>query len=223
MTSWSSQPLPSGSLNDASAKYERPGADSRPGGRCSKHLADVHAAADEIGPGGVDVLDHQFQTLNGARLGCRDALAEVDRALRARRRELHRPEVVAGGKVGVQPPSEALIEALCPIDIGDGQRHDLELHVDGPHFRDLRRGIGARVGAAHADLRPVGGAITRRRRAHRPEQRAPTTARASTLRSLGCGSQPRARFPGRPSADPRPRTLPWDGTHSPLSRGRKSR
>ena len=31
MTSWSSQPLPSGSLNDASAKYERPGTDSEPG------------------------------------------------------------------------------------------------------------------------------------------------------------------------------------------------
>ena len=34
MTSWSSQPLPSGSLNDAYAKYERPGV-SKPGGRAS--------------------------------------------------------------------------------------------------------------------------------------------------------------------------------------------
>ena len=31
MTSWSSQPLPSGSRNDAYAKYERP-SDSSPGG-----------------------------------------------------------------------------------------------------------------------------------------------------------------------------------------------
>ena len=35
MTSWSSQPLPSGSLNDAYVKYERPCIDSKPGGRLS--------------------------------------------------------------------------------------------------------------------------------------------------------------------------------------------
>ena len=45
-------------------------------------------------------------------------------------RELDRADVVAEVEVGVQPPSEALVEALCPIDVGDGQRHDLELHVD---------------------------------------------------------------------------------------------
>src|SRR3954447_4707540 len=32
VTSWSSQPLPSGSLNDAYAKYERPGESGNPGG-----------------------------------------------------------------------------------------------------------------------------------------------------------------------------------------------
>ena len=32
---WSSQPLPSGSLNDAYVKYERPSIDSKPGGRLS--------------------------------------------------------------------------------------------------------------------------------------------------------------------------------------------
>jgi hypothetical protein len=76
--SWSNQPLPSGSLNSANAKYERPSCASRPG----------------VG-----------------------------------RRELQRPKAIAAGQVGVQPPSEALIEALCPIDIGDGQRHNLEFHV----------------------------------------------------------------------------------------------
>ena len=38
------------------------------------------------------------------------------------RRELHRPEVVADDQVDVEPPSEALIEALRSIDIGHGQR-----------------------------------------------------------------------------------------------------
>ena len=156
MTTWSSQPLPSGSLNDAYAKYERPSIDSKPG-PALVHLADVDVAADEIVvPRGVDVLDREHQPVSGARLGRREALAEVDRALRVGRRELHPPDVVAGAKVGVQPPSEALIEALCLIDIRDGHRHHLELHVDGAHFRDLRRGIGPRATAAHVDLRRSG-------------------------------------------------------------------
>ena len=124
MISWSSQPLPSGSLNDAYVKYERPS--TRSPGAAFVHLADVDAAADEIVPGGVDVFDREYQPVSGPGLSRREALAEVDRALRVGRRELHPPEVVAGGKVGVQPPSEALVEALRPIDIGDGQRHDLE-------------------------------------------------------------------------------------------------
>jgi hypothetical protein len=51
-----------------------------------------------------------------------------------RRRQLNRPEGVANDDVRVQTPSEALVEALGLIDIGDGHRHDLELHVDRPHF-----------------------------------------------------------------------------------------
>src|SRR5829696_9651999 len=120
------------------------------------HLADVDAAADEIGPSGVDVLDREHQPVSGPRLSRREALAEVDRALRVGRRELHPPDVVAGGEVGVQPPPEALIEALCPIDVGDGQRDHLELHVDGPDLRDFRRGLGAPPSAAHVYLHRSG-------------------------------------------------------------------
>ena len=134
MISWSTQPLPSGSLNDARAKYERPRRVEARGPRLL-HLADVDAAADEIVPGGVDVLDHEDQPLSGSGLSRRAALAELDRALRVGRRDLHRPDVVADDQVDVQPPSEALIEALCPIDIGDGQRHDLERHVDRAQLR----------------------------------------------------------------------------------------
>src|SRR6266480_2378595 len=93
------------------------------------HLADLDAAADEIVPGGVDVLDDQDQAISGSRLSRGAGLAELDRALRVGRRELNRPDVVADDQVDVEPPSEALIEALCPIDIGDRQRHDLEFHV----------------------------------------------------------------------------------------------
>src|SRR5689334_13086258 len=30
------------------------------------HLADVHTPAGELGPGGLDIRDHQVQALNGA-------------------------------------------------------------------------------------------------------------------------------------------------------------
>src|SRR4051794_12179292 len=85
-------------------------------------LADVDAAADEIVPGGVDVLNGENQPVKGTRLSPqRDALAEVDRAVRVGRRHLYRTELVAGSQVGVQSPTEALIEALGPFDVGDGQ------------------------------------------------------------------------------------------------------
>src|SRR5213078_5098360 len=93
------------------------------------NLADLDAAVDELGPDGVDVLDDEDQPRHGPWLSRRAALAELDRALRVRRRELDGPDVVADDQVDVEPPSEALVEALRPIDIGDGQRHDLEFHV----------------------------------------------------------------------------------------------
>src|ERR1700754_1690189 len=57
------------------------------------HLADVDAAADEIVPGGVDVLDREDHGLSGPRLRRRAAHAELDRARRVGRCELHRPHV----------------------------------------------------------------------------------------------------------------------------------
>jgi hypothetical protein len=85
VTSWSSQPLPSGSLNDAYAKYERPGKSGNPGGlRLLLHLADVDAAADQIVPGGIDVLDRQVQPVKGPGLHRREALPKMDRALAPR-------------------------------------------------------------------------------------------------------------------------------------------
>src|SRR5215207_7826588 len=94
-------------------------------------LADVDAAADEIRPGGVDVLDRQVQLLEGPGLHRRDALPEVDRSLRSRRRHLHLPEV-AEVDIDVQPPPQALIEAKRPIDIGYWHRHHLSPAVATP-------------------------------------------------------------------------------------------
>src|SRR5688572_9516930 len=44
-------------------------------------LADVHSAADQILPGGVDVLDGEEEPVKGPRLHRREALADLDRAL----------------------------------------------------------------------------------------------------------------------------------------------
>src|SRR4051794_9502496 len=57
-------------------------------------LADVDAAADQVFPGGVDVLDAEEQPVKGPRLHCRQALAEMDRALRVGWRHLDVPNVV---------------------------------------------------------------------------------------------------------------------------------
>ena len=56
--------------------------------------------------------------------------AELDRAAGTGRVELDDPEVAAA-EVGVEPPAEALVELLRPVDIRDGDDDGLELHVDG--------------------------------------------------------------------------------------------
>lgn len=73
--------------------------------------------------------------------------------LSVRRRQLNRPDVVAECKVAIQPPSQALIEALGPIHIGDGQRHDLELHL---HAQSGLRGRGVEVSEVFCGASPSG-------------------------------------------------------------------
>src|SRR5687767_708509 len=96
-----------------------------------EEVTDLYAAADEVIPRRLDVRDDQLQALGGAGLGLGQAASERDGALRVGGRQLHHAATFAEVEVGVHAPSKALVEALCPIDIGDGQSHDLELHVDG--------------------------------------------------------------------------------------------
>jgi hypothetical protein len=60
VTSWSSQPLPSGSLNDAYAKYER-SFESKPGGRASYTSPTSTPRLMRSARAGVDVFDGQDQ------------------------------------------------------------------------------------------------------------------------------------------------------------------
>src|SRR5215208_3605582 len=80
-----------------------------PGGSVHRHLADVDAAADEIVPDSLDVADDEDHARGGSRLRRGATLAELDRARRVGRRELHRPDVVADDQVDVEAPPEALV------------------------------------------------------------------------------------------------------------------
>src|SRR3954447_8648233 len=125
------------------------------------HIADVHAPADEVVPGRVDVRDDEDHPGSRSRLSRGAALPDLDRASRVGRRELHRADVVADDQVDVQPPSEALVEALRPIDLGDGQRHYFEIHVHALSARRPARRFTAYVGAAHLNLHVGGCALSR--------------------------------------------------------------
>ena len=45
---------------------------------------------------------------------------------------------LSNGEVGVEPPAEAAVELLRPVDVRDRDDDDLELHVHAP-VRGLRR------------------------------------------------------------------------------------
>ena len=70
--------------------------------------------------------------------------AEDDRAAGAGRRELDHAEVVAPGEVGVEPPTQAAIEALGAIGVRNRDDDDLKPHVDSPRSRGLELIFAAR-------------------------------------------------------------------------------
>ena len=118
--SCSSQPLPSGIAERgeravAAVIGRRPGdaavgrraGTERPARPRGTPRSTSTPRADERGARRLDVGDDQVQPLRRAGRGRRHARAELDRAARARRRELDDAEVVAGGDVGVEPPPEA--------------------------------------------------------------------------------------------------------------------
>src|SRR5688572_29994332 len=72
-------------------------------------FAHVDTRRDERGARGFDVGDDQKVTLNRARQGGGEPLAEQDGTGRPGRRQLQRSPVTAA-EVGVQAPSQALVE-----------------------------------------------------------------------------------------------------------------
>ncbi len=84
-----------------------------------------------------------------------------------KRRHLHQPDVVADDQVDVQPPSQALIEALCPIDIGNGGRGQSRwTSTDDHHVPDACTGPRRRLGRGGPD-RAHPAAVVRGRKVRR--------------------------------------------------------
>src|SRR6267378_2982733 len=108
-----------------------------------EHLADPGTTGDELVACSLDLGDDQVEALGRARRGRRDVRAELDRAPRAGRRELDDPEAIIESEIGVQPPPQALVEALGAIDVGHRNDDDLELQI-AAHRRGHHglRGLG---------------------------------------------------------------------------------
>ncbi len=113
-----------------------------------EHLADLDAVRHEIVARGLDVGDDQVQALGRAGFGRRHVRAELNGAPRAGRCELDDPEAVLEGEVGVEPPPEARVELLRPVDVRDGDDDDFELHVESPDVRVAGR-VTRDFGGAH--------------------------------------------------------------------------
>ena len=100
-------------------------------------LADLDAAAQQIGTRGLDVRDDEVHVLGRSGRGGRHLRPELDRAGRPGRRELDDPEAVVEREVGIEPPAEPRVELLRALDVGDRDDNDLELQVTGRHIHIL--------------------------------------------------------------------------------------
>src|SRR5207245_7003840 len=80
--------------------------------------AGVHAPLDQLGPGGLDVADHELQTLRGTRRGIDQPGSDGDRAGRPRRGQLNHAKLLARLAVDVDDEADLLaVEPLRPIAV----------------------------------------------------------------------------------------------------------
>ena len=98
---------------------------------------------------GLDV-GHDEQVDGRPRCSRREPGAELDRAPRTRRVALDDPEV-AGSEVGVEPPSEVLVEGLRGVDVRNGDDGGLERQVD-VHDARIGRRVAGDLGGAHGHV-----------------------------------------------------------------------
>src|SRR6185437_13034108 len=80
--------------------------------------------------GGVDVRYHELQSAERTGSAVNEPLAERDRTGRARRRQLHEPQLVVDGVIMIELETHLVdIEGNRAIGIGDGHGYQLKLEV----------------------------------------------------------------------------------------------
>ncbi len=102
--------------------------------RAVPDVAHLDAAADKLGMGGLDVGDDQ-SAFGRARRGRRHPRPNVIDVPEPGGVNWTIREPVHRGDVVVEPPPQALVEPLGPVDVGHGNDVHLEFHVDVPDVR----------------------------------------------------------------------------------------
>src|SRR5262249_12644101 len=84
--------------------------------RSMEYLTDFDTAGNELFASRFKIRNDQVETLGRARRGRRYLRAELNRAPRARRRELDDPESVVEGEIRVEPPSKLCVKRFRAIN-----------------------------------------------------------------------------------------------------------
>jgi hypothetical protein len=92
-------------------------------GAAMEYLAHVDAARDEPGMRSPDIVYDEVEARRRSR-------TELNRAWRARRRELYGARPIGPDKIGVEPPAKVLVEALGAIEIRNGNDRNFELRIE---------------------------------------------------------------------------------------------
>ena len=116
-----------------------------------EHPTNRGSPADKFVAPGFDVRHDQVQAMGRSGWRPRDVGAELHRTLRSRWRELHDPEAVVEGEVGVEPPAEAGVERLGAIGVGHGDDDRLELEI-GRFAARRSAGCALSIDGAHPTL-----------------------------------------------------------------------
>ena len=84
-----------------------------------EYLAHIDTAIHELIACGFNIGYDKIETACGAWCGRCESLAEVDRTSGSGRRELYAPELIPRHEIAIEPPAQALIEALRTLNIRD--------------------------------------------------------------------------------------------------------
>src|SRR5580698_6665791 len=119
-----------------------------------ERFTDLHATLDQFFTELLDIWDNQVETLRRAWRSHGDVPAEDNRAPRAGRGKLDHPVGIAccPSEIQIEPPTQALIESLDLIDVGNRDDDDLQPHIQ----RACAHGFGRVcfiLGCAHLSLR----------------------------------------------------------------------